>query len=159
MDAADSMPIPEFDLNGCLPAGLHECTLVEVEERFGRLVLAGPRATDRRVLLFERLRTLISELSRTRLNVTVIVDGSFVTQAAHPEDIDLIVSLPRSFDPLMELTAMETNLLDARYIRRHYQFDVRVVREGRPEYHEIVAFFEQVKGRPALRKGLLRLIP
>ena len=153
------MPIPEFDSGGWLPAGLHECTLAEVEERFGRLILAGPRATDRRVLLFERFRTLISEFNRSRLNVTVIVDGSFVTQAAHPEDIDLIVSLPPGFDLGMELSAMETNLLDARYVRRHYSFDVRVVREGRPEYHEVVAFFEQVKGRPGFKKGLLRLIP
>jgi hypothetical protein len=87
------------------------------------------------------------------------VYASFVTQAANPEDIALIVSLPPGFDLRMELNAMETNLLDARYVRRHYQFDVRVVREGRPEYHEVVAFFEQVKGRPDLKKGLLRLIP
>ena len=92
--------------------------------------MAVPTATDRRVLLFERLHRLVAELSRTRLNVAVIVDGSFVTQEGSPEDIDLIVVLPPGFDLATELTAVESNLLDARYVRRPYQFDVRVVREG-----------------------------
>jgi len=71
----------------------------------------------------------------------------------------LIVVLPAGLDLTMELSAVESNLLDARFVRRHYQFDVRVVREGRTEYREVVAFFEQVKGKPDLKKGLLQLIP
>jgi hypothetical protein len=153
------MPIPDFDANGCLPAGIYDCTIAEVEERFGRLSAVGSRTTDRRVSLFERLRTLTTELKGTRLNATMILDGSFITSEPVPGDIDLIVVLPASFDLAVELSAMEANLLDARYMRRRYQFDVRVVRHGRTEYHEVVAFFEQVKGMPGLKKGLLRLTP
>jgi len=49
--------LPEFDEDGDLPVGIHEATLAEIEERFGRFTVS-----DRRVRLLVRLRQ-IAELA------------------------------------------------------------------------------------------------
>ncbi|MGH9835208.1 MAG: DUF6932 family protein [Blastocatellia bacterium] len=51
--------LPEFDEDGDLPVGIHEATLAEIEERFGRSTVS-----DRRVRLFVGLRQ-IAELAWT----------------------------------------------------------------------------------------------
>jgi len=47
--------------------------------------------------------------------------------------------------------------VSSRSVRRRYGFDIVVVREYTVEYEEAVAFFQQVRGQPALRKGILKL--
>lgn len=45
------MAIPEFDEDGVLPEGVHDCTLDEVRERFCRFAGSDRRATLCRALL------------------------------------------------------------------------------------------------------------
>ena len=42
-------------------------------------------------------------------------------------------------------------------VRKRFGFDMVAVRENTAELDEAVAFFKQVRGKPGLRKGILRL--
>jgi hypothetical protein len=146
------MPIPDFDSNGCLPHGIHDCVLSEIEERFGTF-----RTTDARRRLFDRLKSFVKELEGTGLVSFIIIDGSYVTQKHDPNDIDLILVLHSNHDFSAQLRPFEYNALSRRQVRRNYGFDILLAQEGRPELDEFVRFFAQVRGVPELSKGLLRV--
>ena len=82
------MPIPDLNEDGLLPEGIHEASLEEVRERFGRF-----QRTDRRPELFSKLALFLTEVRACGLVEAVIVDGSFVTAKDEPSDIDLILVL------------------------------------------------------------------
>jgi len=87
----------------------------------------------------------------------LIIDGSFVTAKPDPNDIDLILVLAPLHDLRADLLPAQYNLVSRKSVRRRYGFDIIAVRENTPEYDEALAFFQQVRGQRALRKGLLRL--
>jgi hypothetical protein len=84
------MAIPALDPNGVLPAGVHDCTLEEIKSRFGSF-----QGSDRRPQLFSRLETFLTEARGVEIVQSVLVDGSFVTAKADPNDIDLLSSSRR----------------------------------------------------------------
>src|SRR5713226_6885715 len=88
--------IPEFDENGYLPPGLHQATVNEVAARFGR------ESEIRRVEM-ESVRWLV-DLARRAGIVRLILNGSFVTEAYEPNDVDcaLLLGPDASRDPLAE---------------------------------------------------------
>ena len=89
------MPIPTLTADGFLPEGVHDCTLVEIGERFGQF-----QRSDRRCRLFDRLAEYIQDAQTSGVVNAVIVNGSFVTGKDVPSDIDLIVvSLPKGLLP------------------------------------------------------------
>jgi predicted nucleotidyltransferase len=146
--------IPGFDESGLLPAGTHDCTLAEIKQRFGQF----PN-TDRRCELYERLQQFLSEAWATRQVVAVIVDGSFVTGRDDPGDIDLIVVLSPDFDYRGEVAPFEYNVLSRRRVQQRYGFDILVATENSSAYEVYLDFYQQVKGRPGRRKGMLRVRP
>ena len=83
------MAIPHFRDDGFLPEGIHFATESEVTFRFG-----GPTARRRRLAL--RLRRWI-ELARAAAAHRFLVDGSFVTAAPNPADVDAVVWLGDDF--------------------------------------------------------------
>jgi hypothetical protein len=147
------MTIPAFDANGLLPVGIHNCTLLEIEERFGRF-----QSSDRRCRLFERLRSFVSEASKSRLVRAIIIDGSFITDVDSPNDIDLILVLGPDHDYAAVLRPFEYNALSRRHARQAFGFDAVSVSEGTPALEEYVRFFSQVRDRADLSKGLLRVV-
>jgi len=146
------MPIPPLNDEGYLPAGVHDCTLDEIGERFGRF-----QDTDRRVKLFESLRTYVQALRRTDFGVALIVDGGFVTGKSTPSDIDLILltrsgwRMPKSMPPI------QYNLISTRWVRTRRGFDLFVAPEDSDACREWVEFFQRERGRPEIRKGILRV--
>jgi hypothetical protein len=146
------MPIPALDTAGFLPEGIYDCSLDEMRERFGVF-----HVTDRRSRLFEKLQDLVHEIWQTKQVAEIIVDGSFVTAALHPNDIDLILVLSSSHDFSAELRPFEYNVLSTRQVRRLYGLDMLVAPQDSAACHEYQAFFTQVRGQPDRRKGLLRL--
>jgi hypothetical protein len=113
------MTIPALNSNGWLPTAIHDCTLVEVRQSFGSF-----QGTDRRVRLMERLDSYIEEIRSTQMVDNVMIDGSFVTGTAEPNDIDLIVVLSGDHDFSVSLRPFEYNVLSRRQVRKHYGFDV-----------------------------------
>jgi hypothetical protein len=147
------MPIPELTSDGVLPEGVHTCTLDELGERFGRF-----QRSDRRCRLFERLAEYVQNARASGVVKELIVDGSFVTDKDVPSDVDVIViSLPKATLPA-NLRPMEYNVLSKRTIRRQFGMDVLTGQEGELEVEEHIEFFSQVRNRPEIRKGLLRII-
>jgi hypothetical protein len=147
------MPIPALTADGLLPEGVHECTLAELGERFGQF-----QRSDRRCRLFERLQEYVRDAKASAVVRAVIVDGSFVTAKDIPSDVDLIVvSLPKGALPA-NLRPMEYNVLSKRHIRRQFGMDVLSAQEGELEVDEHIEFFSQVRNRPEIRKGMLRIV-
>ena len=146
------MPIPPLDQNGLLPVGVHDCTLAEIKARFGSF-----QDSDHRPRLFETLQALIAEARAACFARSLLIDGSFVTATLAPNDIDLVLVLPLAHDVRADLPSAQYNLVSKKRVQKRYGFDMVTVRENTVEYDEAVAFFEQVRGQPAFRKGILRL--
>lgn len=144
--------IPPFEEHGVLPDGLHDCTIGEVAERFGKF-----RTSDRRLRLWGELRDFINEAKASAAIEAVLVDGSFVTATDEPNDIDLVLVISATFDFSVDLAPAVYNLLAQRYVRRRFGFDIVVAQEGSQSLAEAVSFFRQVKQRPGVMKGLLRI--
>ena len=145
------MPIPDF-YEGLLPPGVHECSIDEVRARFGTF-----QGSDRRPRLFEKLEQYLTEARKTGLVLGVIIDGSFVTAAANPNDIDLLIELRHDHNFSLDLRPVEYNVLSGVRVRRRYQMDVFAAVEGSPLSAQYLDFFTQVRGDRTRRKGLLRV--
>ena len=146
------MPIPPLDEHGLLPVGVHDCTIDELRARFGSF-----QHTDRRPQLIQKLQNLVAEARLGGFVRGLLVDGSFVTAKSDPNDIDLVIILPLTHDVGADLRPAQYALVSKKSVQRRYGFDIVAVRENTLEYDEAVAFFQQVRGQRALRKGLLRL--
>lgn len=146
------MPIPNLTNEGFLPEGIHDCTLDEVGARFGKF-----QVSDRRVRLFGKLCKLVEEERQAGLATGLIIDGSFVTNAPQPGDIDLLVVLPEDYDLHVERPPFQYNVLSQKRARRIYGFDLIAVRQSSIEYQTRLDFFTQVKDVLDQRKGLLRI--
>lgn len=162
------MPIPNLNEEGLLPAGIHECTFPELETVFGcDPWVQDPQSESRREVLSSqrsslcgRLRAYLEELRYLGIGAEVLIDGSFVTAKPEPNDIDLIVVLPADHDFARSLSPREYNFLSKRRLRANgYPFDVLVVARGGTAYETALRLFQQVRGRPDVTKGLLRLRP
>jgi len=147
------MPIPPLDENGLLPAGVHDCTVDELESRFGLFTGSGQRPR-----LMARLTEFLAEARQSSIVRAVLVDGSFVTAKAEPGDVDLVLVLRASFDRTADLLPREYSLVSRKRVRSRFGFDTVAVLENSAECDRAVAFFQQVRGCPHLQKGILRLL-
>src|SRR5262245_668679 len=75
--------IPPFDDNGYLPPGVHPAMLDEVEARFGR-------ETEIRQAQMQSLHWLV-DLARRGGMLKLLINGSFVTDVAEPNDVDCVL--------------------------------------------------------------------
>jgi len=148
------VPIPDLDADGLLPAGVHDCTIDEVAQRFGQF-----KRSDRRVVLVQQLRDYCSELKGVTVARFIVLDGSFVTDKEEPEDIDILLALREGIDFSQDFAPTDYNAISKRKVRTRYKFDLLVAPEGTTAYSEHLAFFAQVRGRPQLQKGLLKVTP
>jgi hypothetical protein len=146
------MSIPSLDSDGFLPVGVHDCTFDEIKTRFG--VFQG---NERRPALTRKLESFIAECRAAGFVRFLLVDGSFVTASTLPNDIDLVLVLTLAHDLRADLPPKDYNLVSKKNVRKRFGFDIIAVREDTREYDEAVAFFQQIRGRRNLEKGILRL--
>lgn len=85
------MSLPTFNEDGDLPVGVHLASLSEVLGRFGR-DSARRRAVAARLERIDRLARSTGELAR------LIVFGSFITDKAEPNDVDIFLVMEDSFE-------------------------------------------------------------
>jgi predicted nucleotidyltransferase len=87
--------LPAFNTDGNLPEGIHRTSDSEVIARFAT-------ATARRQWLGERLRSLLALAKSTSKLERVFLWGSFVSDKALPNDLDvvLVVADDFSLDPV-----------------------------------------------------------
>lgn len=132
-----------------LPPGVHDASLKEVEELFGRF-----QRTDRRPGLFRKLRDYLKALNQAEIADSVIIDGSFVMACVdEPEDIDLLLVLPADWDAAADLPPYLYNLVSKRRVKRQFGFDAFPVRAGTQQEQEWLAFFGQVSTKWCQRFG------
>jgi hypothetical protein len=144
--------IPPFNEQGLLPDGIHDCTMDEVAERFGAF-----QSSDRRPQLWARLAEFMRELKACGLMDAVLVDGSFVTAISTPNDVDLVLVVSAGYEFSTDLAPMVYTLLAQHRVRRRFGFDIVVVKNGSENLAQAVTFFQQVKQRPGVLKGILRI--
>ena len=75
--------LPSFNYHGYLPEGIHNTTLDEMRERFV--------INEQRKALWDHFQDFLSWPIATGLFSHAYIDGGFITNKAHPEDIDLIL--------------------------------------------------------------------
>lgn len=149
--------IPELK-DGVLPQGVHGCTIEECEQAFGKF-----SRSDRRPRLTEALRRYARDAHASGIAAAVLIDGSYVTGKAEPNDVDIILVLRSNFDLGAELRPMEYNILSKRAVKRRYGFDVLPAIEGTEVYEEYLRLFSQVRlddpeqTKTLTTKGLLRI--
>ncbi|HET7631385.1 MAG TPA: hypothetical protein VFK16_03625 [Gemmatimonadaceae bacterium] len=146
------MPIPDLSTDGLLPDGLHECTLDEVIERFGRF-----QDSDRRPSLGRELQQYVAEVRSAEVGKYLVVDGSFVTSKPSPSDIDLLLVLRDDVNLGEVVPPFRYNARSRTYIRKKYRFDFFPAFDGDGSADAVIRFFRQVKYRPGEVKGLLKV--
>lgn len=147
------MPIPALNEHGLLPPGIHDCTLQEVEVRFGAF-----RGSDRRPGLWASFKEFFSEVQMVRFALALVIDGSFVTEKLLPNDVDVILVLPSSHDFDRDLSPAEYNVVSAQRVKRRHKLDLLVTRADSDQYRRYVRLFEQVRLEPERLKGMLRIV-
>lgn len=136
------MPIPNLDMHGLLPHGVHRCSLGEIGARF--------TWNQHRALLFSRFINFLSNELRPKFPDPFFFDGSFVTDKETPEDTDVVLDL--------------CNAPDARkwqgfeYMRNHQS---RIMTDysvhfwvNLPGNNDFSSFFQYVGVKTAYMKGL-----
>jgi hypothetical protein len=146
------VPIPALNQEGLLPEGIYECTVEEVEARFGRF-----QQSDRRPILWGKFKEFLREVTSSGVVIQMIINGSFLTASPSPNDIDIVLILSGQHDFAADLSPSEYNILSKRRVRRRFGFDIVLARAGTEEVVALVDFFQQVKHQPHLRKGILRI--
>jgi hypothetical protein len=84
------MPLPAFNEFGDLPEGRHVATLDEVLARFGS-------GTPQRRVVTERLRRVYSLAVAAGHLDRLVIFGSYVSDVAEPEDVDVILVMAGDF--------------------------------------------------------------
>lgn len=142
------MPIPPLTEEGYLPEGVHDCSLDEIKTAFG--------SYGRRRFLFLRLVEFVEAAAKCELVEVVIVDGSFVTNALEPGDIDIALGIRERTETGL-LRPIEYNVISKRRVKKRYDFDILAALAGSAEFEAHVEFFTRVKDRPGSVKGVLRV--
>jgi len=146
------MPIPPLNNSGLLPVGIHDATLEVLRERFGMF-----QESDRRPKLYARLVELVRVMQTSGLFAELLIDGSFTTAKAAPNDIDLVAVLKPGHNFERDLPMSEYCLVSRALLRRRFGFDVVVAERASAVYKRYVDFFSGVREAPNLKKGLVRL--
>src|SRR4051794_20436335 len=127
------MPIPDYDAGGVLPPGVHLCTMDEIKERFARF-----QTSDRRLRLYRQLAEYVDKAWDSLAVRALVIDGSFVTDKAEPRDIDLIAVVSAALLEEPSLSPHVYNVISKRRVRKKFDFDLFVVRDGSEELQRYI---------------------
>ena len=147
------MSIPNLDAHGLLPAGVHDCTLMEIEQSF---------AWNRhRRGLYRDFAWCVTDELRPLFAVPILVDGSFVTSAEAPNDVDVVLDVMKaSHDD------QQRCLRFCDFHHKRLMADYRVdLWPNLPNQDDMAAFFQHLRAQDARfagldenhRKGILRV--
>jgi hypothetical protein len=140
--------IPPFRPDGYLPEGIHQATEAEVTFRFGS---QGRRR--RRLTL--RLRRWI-ELGRAVGATRLLVDGSFVTAKAEPNDLDAVLLVPENYPDLVAQGLEAAVELEEMFLSR--QPEELFPAEDEAVWRDWCDFFSRTREADQRRKGLVEIV-
>ncbi len=79
----------EFNADGVIPAGIHNCALND----FYSFFVEGFPASQKRRPIYDALINYLRSLSNRYTPYEIWIDGSYVTSKINPNDVDLVVFL------------------------------------------------------------------
>lgn len=126
------MAIPAFGQHGLLPAGVHSCTLDEID--------AMLCWNAHRQKMWQAARAFIEvTLVAVDLSNPILIDGSFVRDKAMPADIDVCVNMDNEPQPVLA-ELMRMRLLDGGKIKEQYGIDFNVRHSSLP--YDLASYFQ-----------------
>lgn len=141
------MSLPKFTYHGLLPEGVHQCKLEDLEE---------PLATNpQRIKLWKRLNEFIDWARSTDQFSCAYIDGGFITDKVHPEDIDVILQTRVSYGPdaFIAMEPFFSEGMDA--IFEKYSVHLHFWCEGFPGgMNDFRRFFQYLRPQDAAPRGL-----
>jgi hypothetical protein len=140
--------IPAFRLDGYLPEGIYQATEADVTFRFGT-------QSRRRRRLTLRLRRWIA-LGRAVGARRLLVDGSFVTAKAEPDDVDAVMLLPENFADLVAQGLEAAVELEEMFLTR--QPEELFPAEDEAVWQGWCEFFSRTREPDRRRKGLVEIV-
>lgn len=145
------MALPEFNASGDLPSGLHEASLDEIVERFGRP--QGPRH-----LCTQRLLRVYTLGQRTGSMQRFILFGSYITTKLDPNDVDVILVMEDTFR--LETCPSETQgLFDHAVAQVRYGANIFWVRPSLLISEDVETFIASwQRKRDGTRRGIVEVI-
>jgi hypothetical protein len=139
--------IPPFRSDGYLPEGVYLASEADVTFRFGA-------STKRRRQLTLRLRRWI-ELARDVGGKRFLVDGSFVTAKANPDDVDAVILLPQNFEEQVLEGVNSAMELDEMLLTRRPEEIFAA--EDEIDWNDWIEFFSRTREADGRRKGLVEI--
>jgi hypothetical protein len=131
--------IPPFDVNGCLPPGVHSATLDEIASRFGE-------QSELRRVQMESVRWMV-ELAVRAGAERIVLNGSFVTDIMEPNDVDCV---------LLFVTGVQRDVQSFKELRVGLPFlDIAIVAQAAFDDFVSQIFSADRHGTP---KGMLEVI-
>jgi hypothetical protein len=143
--------LPALRENGDLPPGLHPASLREVLDRFGV-------GSDRRKALALRLARVHRVAQASGRLERFVVFGSFVTNKADPNDVDLFLLMADTFDAA-HLTGDAALLFDHAAAQAHFGTSVFWLRRRAawPDEQTAIEFWQVKRGGG--RRGIVEILP
>jgi hypothetical protein len=139
--------IPALGRDGYLPEGLHVGSGADITFRFGS-------SGSRRRRLALRVRRWI-ELARSVRARRLLIDGSYVTAKAEPDDVDAVVLLPGDFGRQIEQSIEAALELEQMLLTRHPEEIFAA--EDETDWDQWVEFFSRTREPNGRRKGLVEV--
>jgi hypothetical protein len=132
--------IPEFDDHGYLPPGIHGAVLDEIAACFGS-------ESELRQVQMESLRWLV-DLARRAGVLRIIADGSFVTDAYEPNDVDCALLIESDYP--VDAAADQELQNGLPFIQ------AELLTQSAFDYHVFTIFGSDRRGVP---KGVIEVLP
>ncbi|PRR70937.1 DUF6932 family protein [Clostridium thermopalmarium] len=145
------MAIPSLNGHGILPEGIYECTMEDIKEKFCSI-----ENKEHRCKLFKKLEQYLKDLKKFNTKYELIIDGSFITDKKFPSDIDFILAYDFEYSPKTNFDDW-LMLLNGDCVKQKYGLQVFPTFLDSDLYDETIEFCKQVKEKPGIIKGLLRV--
>ena len=152
------MPIPNFDKRGLLPAGVHVCSMGEFRVWAGSI----PDSAHRLALVTKFENFLNQVVGPIASGWPLVIDGSFVTDKAQPNDIDFALDLRNCNNDLIEMNAFRAIVLGHNRNKAVYSVDGYVIFRESNDFQDFFGYVGQKTGAVKNlgikdRKGTLRV--
>jgi hypothetical protein len=137
------MAIPDFTDRGVLPAGVHECTLLEAQ--------AALCSNDRRTTIWNGLLSFLGWANHLPEPTAYLIDGSYVTDKPLPSDVDVVVDITHCSENEHQqwFSAWEQS---HGHVKQTYDVDFYPFVVG--VTNDFSAFFQYIRVEEALRRGI-----
>jgi hypothetical protein len=158
MESENPPPLPPLNYHGYLPEGVHDTTVGELRERF----VFNPA----RRALWDRLSRFYAWVESTGTFSHAYIDGGFITNKAHPEDVDVILQTraPYGTEAFAAMEPFFSKGMDV--IHAEYSVHLHFWAEGFPGgVSDFRRFFQYLRPQDAAplglkedaRKGIVRI--